>query len=160
MHGLLYFSNQLERLCKTEKVYNFLASDLGLIAAAELNISNPLYRNKNINSSINCNEGPSVTYLVHSKFLGKKLENNFVIFQGAHTTLKQRLYLDLILPTTSIHFERDSYFINAMGMIRKSNMLLVPSKNAFSDYEIFYMFLHSGRFTQLVDPVYSKFINL
>lgn len=75
---------------------------------------------------------PSVIWNFTTETDGRSSADDFVIYQGYALPNTLRSSIDLFLPTSSI-LERESFFINLMGSVRVSRVVLSPLKTTFTD---------------------------
>lgn len=74
---------------------------------------------------------------------GRTTEKDFVVYQGYTVPSSFASDVDLFLPTAS-PLERSSHFLNVLGLVRTSKIVLSPLKTTLTDPQIlkfFYRFL-------------------
>lgn len=105
--------------------YNVIYNSVGRINLSELNFHN----NKRFNRST-----PNLYYLVGTENIVNIKTSDFVIFQGHHND-KIRLNFNVILPALN-WTEKSSIYINCLGQVQRTNIVLNPPKMARLDWKI------------------------
>lgn len=74
---------------------------------------------------------------------GRLFEDDFVIYQGYSMPSDIAKSTDLFLPTAS-PLERSSFYLNVLGMVRQSQVVLSPRATTYTDSQIIRFFFRSG----------------
>ena len=105
--------------------YNIIYNSVGRINLLELNF----YNNRTFNNLM-----PNLYYLIGTEYINEIKSSDFVIFQGHHND-KIRLNFHVILPVLN-WTEKSSLYINCLGQVQRTNIILNSPKLVRLDWKI------------------------
>ena len=136
----LIFGNQFLQLKNKSKIIQALQTNKLVNAKFNINIIDSSVGNINskelglFSNKKNYKRGSNLYYLLGSETIKGLNENDLVIYQGTHNE-KIRTKFDVILPTLN-WTEKSSVYLNCLGIVQKTNIVMSGPTNARSDWKI------------------------